>query len=443
VRRRSYGLAVDESGTRVLLLRRSDGWEIPRVDADEPTSWHLVAGVNRAFGELLGLELTTLRCLSNTRVDGDREVRFYELETHGDAEPRAGTAWVDRDEVERAGVAEPDQRGTLVRCLAERGEDGGPFRVAWARPGWFGEAAAWIRDCLRELGVEPAAVVQERTWSISTILRAETGEGDFYFKAVGPMFAGEPAVTRELGRRHAAHVPEVAAADEERGWMLMRDFGGSPLSAEGGPSPLADALRAYARMQVAWIGRGDQLVAIGCPDRTLATLEARIEPLLGDSSLLLPGRTGGLSETELAAVPALAERLHGECERLRGYRLPATLDHGDFHTKNVQERDGGFVFFDWSDACLSVPFFSLVPFLEYHPLPPGLREPLRDAYLEPWAELLGTNALADAFELAHRVGLFHQAISFHRITEQTEPRARWEWERGFPHFVKLLLRSDR
>jgi hypothetical protein len=141
----------------------------------------------------------------------------------------------------------------------------------------------------------------------------------------------------------------------------------------------------------------------------------------------------------VAAVPALAERLHRDCERLRAFGLPATLDHGDFHTQNVRERDGEVLFFDWSDACLSVPFFSLVPFLEYHPLPPGLRDCLRDAYLEPWAENLGSKALVDAFELAHYLGLFHQAITFHRLTELTEPRARWEWERAFPHFVKLLL----
>ena len=47
----------------------------------------------------------------------------------------------------------------------------------------------------------------------------------------------------------------------------------------------------------------------------------------------------------------------------------------------------------------------------------------------------------EAFELAQFVGLFHQAISYRRITEGTEPRARWEWERGFPFFVKRLLRS--
>jgi hypothetical protein len=92
-----------------------------------------------------------------------------------------------------------------------------------------------------------------------------------------------------------------------------------------------------------------------------------------------------------------------------------------------------------------VPFFSLVPFLEFHPEPleATLRERLRDAYLAPWAEELGRSDLVEAFELAYFVGLFHQAVSYHGITDGTEPRARWEWERGFPFFVKRLLLSDR
>ena len=89
-------------------------------------------------------------------------------------------------------------------------------------------------------------------------------------------------------------------------------------------------------------------------------------------------------------------------------------------------------------------FFGLVPFLRFHdePLAPAFRTSLRDAYLEPWAERLPGKALVDAFEVAQTVGLFHQAISYHRITEHTEPRARWEWERGFPYFVKLLLEQN-
>jgi hypothetical protein len=438
---RSYALVPDAGGERLLLLRGANGWEIPHRETDESRWWHVMGDLNQALGELLGLEVTTLRCLSNARVGDERQVRFYELENHGPdrASPRA--AWLGRDDLERIDLAEPEHRPLLVRCLAERDDDGGRLRVPWARPGWFAEAVAWIHDRLRELGLEATSVTQERTWSISTVLRAATRDGDFYFKAVGLMFAGEPALTRELGRRHPGQVPVLTAVDEDRGWMLMRDLGGEPLSASSPPSSLAEALRAYARMQLSWIGRGDELTTLGCPDRTLDTLEARIEPLLGATELLLPGHPEGLSPSQLEAVPALVERLQTACEALRAHELPPTLEHGDLHTDNVRERDGDFVVFDWSDGCLSVPFFSLVPFFEFHPSPldASLRALLRDAYVEAWTALAPRERLVEAFELAQFVGLFHQAISYRRITEHTEPRARWEWERGFPSFVKRLL----
>jgi Phosphotransferase enzyme family len=433
---RSYALVPDARGDRLLLLRGEHGWEIPHHEYDGPRWWHVVRDVNEAFSERLGLELTTLRCLA-AGGDERRRLRFYELELHGGEAPSAG-GWISRDELETIELAEPEHRPMLLRCLDERDVDGGELAVRWARPGWFAEAVAWIRGHVGET----AEIVQERTWSISMVVQASTPQGAFYFKAVPRFFAGEPALTRELARRHPGSVPAVAAVDETRGWMLMHAFRGDELHAD---ADLAGAARAYADLQLAWVGRGEELVALGCPDRSLDALEPEIEPLLRDRELLLPGHPDGLSAAELERVPELMTRLHDACDRLRAHGLPPTLEHGDLHTDNVRRVQGRFLFFDWSDASRTVPFFGLVPFLEFHdePLEETLRARIREAYLEPWAAHLGRDDLVEAFEVAHFVGLFHQAVSYHRITEGTEPRARWEWERGFPFFVKRLLRSLR
>lgn len=433
---RSYALVPDARGEHLLLVRSERGWEIPRHESEGPRWWHVVRDLNVAFEDLLGLELTTLRCLGASS-DEELRLRFYELELHGGGMPDAG-AWIDRAELDTIELAEAEHRPTLLRCLDERDVDGGELTVRWARPGWFAEAVAWIRE---QVG-ETTEIVQERTWSISTVLQASTPRGRFYFKAVPRFFAGEPGLTRELAGRHPGAVPEVAAVDETRGWMLMHAFRGDELHAH---ADLAGAARAYAELQLAWVGRGEELVALGCPDRSLDALEPEIEPLLGDRELLLPGHPDGLSAVELERVPELMTRLHDACDRLRAHGLPPTLEHGDLHTDNVRRVKGRFLFFDWSDACLTVPFFGLVPFLEFHaePLEETLRERIREAYLEPWAARLGRDDLVEAFELAQFVGLFHQAVSYVRITEGTEPRARWEWERGFPFFVKRLLRSQR
>ena len=128
--------------------------------------------------------------------------------------------------------------------------------------------------------------------------------------------------------------------------MLMHAFVGEELDAVADPSSLAGAVRAYAELQLAWVGRGEELLELGCPDRGLDTLEPLIDPLLGDRELLLPDDPEGLSADQLKAVPELAERLHDACGRLRAHDVPATLEHGDLHTDNVRRVDGGFLYFD-------------------------------------------------------------------------------------------------
>jgi hypothetical protein len=403
---------VTDAGGRVLVLRgRLPGWETP-----SGTGWNDARAVNEAVRALVGLEVTTLR-----RIPAASDEWWFELECHEPQRTPPGCEWADG-----AGLGP-----VVARCLDEREDDGGRFRVPWARPGWYAEAVGWIRGHL------PSAIVeQERTWSISTVLRARTGGGDFFFKAVPVLFASEPALTCELGRRHPACAPPVVALDRERRWFLMEDFAGRALEEKDVPA-VCDALRAYARLQVDWIDRADDLTRLGCPDRTLDALEADIDVVLGDTAALLPGRPEGLSPAELARLPALAARLRDACESLRAYGLPPTLEHGDLHPGNVRRQNDGFLVYDWSDGCVSMPFFSLVPFLEFGAVPHA-RE-ARDAYLDEWRAYAPIQHLVEAFELAQFLGRFHQAIGYHRITRQTETRARWEWERVFPDLVKSLL----
>jgi hypothetical protein len=437
---RSYAVVPDAEGRRVLLLRRGDGWEIPCWETSDPAWWNVVGDLNAAVGRLLQLEVTTLRCLRNERRDDDLIVRFFELEPRGPKPAPATGEWVARERLEIE-LAEPEHRAVLVRCLDERRDDGGRLGIRWARPRWFAEAEAWIGEQLRGLEVEVDAVVQERTWSISTVLLVETGRGPFYFKAVPLVFASEPTLTRELGRRHPGLVPRVVAVDEDRGWLLMEAFEGITLDEKGDLDTLAAALQRYARLQVEWADRPRDLLALGCADRRLEELEREIDHALADEAALVPDGPERLSPEQLHAVPALQGRLRAACAELRAHGLPPTLEHGDLHGSNIVETANGFLFYDWSDACLSVPFFSLVPLFEFGDLSelPHDRGVLRSAYLEPWGKLVPSERLVEAFELSLFVGLFHQAISYYRIVELTEPRARWEWQRAFPNLVKQLL----
>ena len=48
------------------------------------------------------------------------------------------------------------------------------------------------------------------------------------------------------------------------------------------------------------------------------------------------------------------------CARLADFGIPATLQHDDLHDANVFVGDGRYRFFDWGDAVVAHPFFSLL-----------------------------------------------------------------------------------
>ena len=128
-----------------------------------------------------------------------------------------------------------------------------PQRVAWARPGWRARAEEWIRQQLGSLGLTlTGPITTRKLWSISCLLRVPTSDGDYYFKAVPPLFGREPALTDVLARRHPGQVPQVVALEAGQGWMLMRGFSGTMLRESDDLAVWQAAVRAYAAIQIDW-----------------------------------------------------------------------------------------------------------------------------------------------------------------------------------------------
>ncbi len=81
------------------------------------------------------------------------------------------------------------------------------------------------------------------------------------------------------------------------------------------------------------------------------------------------------------------------CLRLAEVGIPETVQHDDLHDGQVFVRDGGYLFFDWGDSCVSHPFFTMSVTLE-GVLSWGLDDvegsvdvtPFRDAYLASFSE---------------------------------------------------------
>jgi hypothetical protein len=234
------------------------------------------------------------------------------------------------------------------------------------------------------------------------------------------------------------------ALDVERRWMLMPAFSDQTLDKLPDIEHWEEALRQFARLQIALAERVDHLVALGCPERRLTDLAGRIAPLLADTEALLLGQPGSLAPEQVAALRTRAPEFEALCAELARYNLPETLEHGDFWAGQVVVGDGAYVFIDWSDSSIAHPFFSLNFFIEsieawdLLPSQADTRARLRDAYLEPWTAYEPIERLVAAFELAQQVAPFHYAAIYHRsILPAMENR--WEMERMVPFFLRMLL----
>lgn len=290
---------------------------------------------------------------------------------------------------------------------------------AWTDPSWLADAHDWIRA-----HVEPTGRIEQphvRPWS--TVLRVPTADGDVWFKANGPAFEHEAAVVSTLARLRPDRVPELLAADLERGWMLMGDAGArlrEVIERERELGRWIDVLPAYGELQLDAAAAADALVALGVPDRRLAVLPGQAAELLDE--------VGGVLEMS---------------EELASYGIPETIQHDDFHDAQVFLRSDGYAFFDWAEACVSHPFFSMSVTLEGG-IGWGLDDvagsvdlrPYRDAYLKAFRRYGSPEELDPALSVALRLGWLCRALNWHRFALSIDSPTREEFLQG----VELRLR---
>jgi hypothetical protein len=331
-------------------------------------------------------------------------------------------------------LADPDQREPLLRVLEEneQGPDSpliDPRRSPWARPGWFASAAAWIEEAVHQLGyVQSGSVQQLRNWSISSLLYVPTPAGKFYLKAASalPLFVDEPLLTQTLTYLFPGEIPAVVKINRERRWMLMRDF--APAKWQQ-PVDLAPIMRAYAAIQRTSAEHIDGLFAAGCSDRRLGVLAGQIDLLVAD-----PETRAALSDEQYATLVEMAPDLKRRCAVLAECNIPATLIHGDLHLGNITQRPDGYLFFDWTDACIAFPFLDLFQLYFY-----DTNKGARDAYLECWRDLESPSRLLELWELARPLCALHHAISYLTIIKSIEPLTRHELYHGFTDYLQFLI----
>lgn len=322
----------------------------------------------------------------------------------------------------------------------------------WQDPDWLKPVHQWIDAETNRLGVQvTGGIEQPHVQHWSTVLRVPTNEGTLFFKATAPETKYEIALTCKLAEWSPADLPQIVAADIDRGWMLMRD-GGEALRASIRPakdvSPWEPVIVRYAQMQMRLAEHADEMLLLGIPDHRLHRLPSLLHELLNDLPPLMINEEKGLSAADHARAKNLAADFEKTCTKLAAFGIPETLNHGDFHDGNILLKDGRITFFDWGDADITHPFVSLRTFfvsmeiaLDLEDFVPPTNEMLSllQSYLNEWGKFQSGDQIKMAYQLSRPVASVVKALAWRQSITQMDDSLRPDYAWIVPELVREFI----
>lgn len=277
-----------------------------------------------------------------------------------------------------------------------------PHARPWQLPGWRGEALAWMAE---RLGEPVAEVAWVHTSDVGAVLTARAGTwGRVYLKAGED--GTEARAAAQVSGRLPELVPDLLAADPQRGWLLSADAG-DRLTDSAEPGDWLDAVQGLARLHQQ--GRWADLSV-----QHFAELPQRVADLLTPHGL----HHWGLNPDQQEQIRALLPRFQNIHRAVVALGLPACACHGDAHPNNILVRGNRVRLFDFSEAATAHPLTDLGWLLAFVMLParsdlgirralPELGERLWDAYRT--ATGLHTDLTWQDVAL---LALFHRAVVY-------------------------------
>lgn len=280
-----------------------------------------------------------------------------------------------------------------------------PKRAAWARPGGPALDLTWADAMLHSLGRRRSGPAEQiKTWNLSSIWRIPTPDGDTWLKAVPSFFAHEGAVIGAIG---PPFVPVLLGT--EPGRALLGDVPGE--NRFGAPRELMLEMVAFlVKLQTKWMDRLPELFSLGAPDLRADQLGPALAHLVARC-----GNQIGLKERR--ALDRLISGLADRWTEIDSCGLPPTLVHGDFHPGNFRGEAGSLVLMDWGDSFIGHPLFDMTAMLEHAG---DSRQPVRQAWLQAWAEAIPGSEPAHAAELLAPVALLRNALVYRSFLDQIE-----------------------
>lgn len=262
-------------------------------------------------------------------------------------------------------------------------------------------------------------IVREVPWS--KVSRFPTSQGWIYFKQMAKPFAIEPILMHFLSQNLSANVPTVIEMDHSLMCFLMNESGTTlrnELKKYYQTELVCEILKNYATLQFQTIKHVDALLALGIPDWRLARLPQLYLQLIAQKDVLI---SDGLTAAEVNSLEQLYPTFCELCTQLSEFKIPETIEHGDFHDNNVLIQQQNIFINDWGDATISHPFFSLASWLNSAERHHSLQEAdpkapiLRNAYLEIWEDFASYDKLCEIFSLVKKIRHVQFTLNFSRV----------------------------
>jgi hypothetical protein len=344
----------------------------------------------------------------------------------------APDGWHEID-VERGALSiEPELYPRFAEWIAERLGHAAPdpLRAPWTRPDWYERACAWIERTLAAARLSPAtAIVQHRHWGISAVMRVDTGNGRYWFKALCEHFRNEPSATAFIAALTPGATAGVVAWDEGEGWMLLEDLPGEAAPDEHGHRPAFEHL---ARLQAVARDRDAELLAAGCTRRQVIEIPDDLANVLDDPML------AEWLQVDSARGERIVDWLVDAVAQVEQLGLPDVLVHGDFHPGNVRLAGDRTVIFDWSDAAISKPFVDVMTWATWLPHDPTARDALWRSFADVWSDVLPPASWLELRPTLEGIAGAYHVVSYAGIVRSLDRLRRPEHAGGLTEFFTFL-----
>jgi hypothetical protein len=286
--------------------------------------------------------------------------------------------------------------------------EGNPgIRGPFSRIGWLEEAKAWLCAEARHNVDLSGEIWQYNAAGTFALVRFGTRSGPAYWlKGTGEPNVHEFEVTRILAETCPEFLPTQIAAREDWNAWLMEDAG-QPVKTWNLPA-LERAVLSMASIQMKFVGRVGELLAVGATDQRISTLHEHIcEVVEYLNEAMAQQVSSRVPRVEPRRLWQIASILQNACCCMEDLGIPDTLIHNDLNSGNILFSERGCVFTDWCESCVGNPFCAFQQLCLLQPSGTGdWISKLRMIYKNCWLDLLHSSQINAAFTLAPLLAIF-------------------------------------